>query len=153
MSVVWTSLIKIGITLFWVLNLAALLTWVERKQSAVMQDRIGANRANIGPFRMIGLFQIIADSIKMLLKEDWVPPGGNKFLHTIAPMISFFFALMAFAVIPIGNFVQIGGRRSRFTSLDPTLRSSLSLPCCRWRFMAWCLPATPQTITIRCLAH
>ncbi len=108
MSLVWISLIKIGITLFWVLNLAAVLTWVERKQSAVMQDRIGANRANIGPFRMIGLFQILADSLKMLLKEDWVPPGGNKFLHTIAPMISFFFAMMAFAVIPIGNYIQIG---------------------------------------------
>jgi len=111
MHIVWVSLIKIGITLFWIMNLAALLTWVERKQSAVMQDRIGANRANIGPFRMIGLFQIITDSIKMLLKEDWVPPGGNRFLHTIAPMISFFFALMAFAVIPIGNVIRIGDQQ------------------------------------------
>ena len=82
---------------------------VERKQSAVMQDRIGANRANIGPFRFIGLFQIIADSIKMLLKEDFIPKGGNKFLHTLAPMISFSFAMMAFTVIPIGNSIVING--------------------------------------------
>jgi NADH-quinone oxidoreductase subunit H len=110
MTFVWVSLIKIGVTLFWVMNLGALLTWVERKQSAVMQDRIGANRANIGPFRMIGLFQIAADSLKMILKEDWIPPGGNRFLHTLAPMVSVFFALMAFAVIPIGNSLTIGGQ-------------------------------------------
>jgi NADH-quinone oxidoreductase subunit H len=110
MTYIWITLIKIGITLFWVLNLAALLTWVERKQSAVMQDRIGANRANIGPFRILGLFQIVADSLKMLVKEDWVPPGGNKFLHTAAPAISVFFPLMTFAVIPIADSITINGR-------------------------------------------
>ena len=110
MTFAWVTLVKIGVTLFWVMNLGSLLTWVERKQSAVMQDRIGANRANIGPFRAIGLFQIAADSLKMILKEDWIPKGGNRFLHTLAPMISVFFALMAFAVIPIGNTLTIGGR-------------------------------------------
>jgi NADH-quinone oxidoreductase subunit H len=110
MTFVWISLAKIGVTLFWVMNLGAILTWVERKQSAVMQDRIGANRANVGPFRIIGLFQIVADSLKMFLKEDWIPAGGNRFLHTIAPMISVFFALLAFAVIPIGNSLRIGGQ-------------------------------------------
>lgn len=110
MNVLIVTAIKIGITLFWVLNLASFLTWVERKQSAVMQDRIGANRANIGPFRMIGLFQVIADSIKMIVKEDFVPRGGNKFLHTIAPMVSVFFALMAFAVIPIGSGLVIANQ-------------------------------------------
>jgi NADH-quinone oxidoreductase subunit H len=111
MTFVWVTLVKIGVTLFWVMNLGSLLTWVERKQSAVMQDRIGANRANIGPFRMIGLFQIAADSIKMILKEDWIPPGGNRFLHTLAPMVSVFFALMAFAVIPIGNTLTVAGQQ------------------------------------------
>src|SRR5574339_904393 len=102
MTFVWITLIKIAITLLWVMNRGSLLTWVERKQSAVMQDRIGANRANIGPFRVIGLFQVIADSLKLIFKEDWVPPGGNKFLHTLAPAISFFFVLISFAMIPIG---------------------------------------------------
>lgn len=109
MNIVIVTLVKIGVTMFWVMNLASFLTWVERKQSAVMQDRIGANRANIGPFKMFGLFQVIADSIKMIVKEDFVPPGGNKFLHTLAPLISMFFSLMAFAVIPIGHYVVIGG--------------------------------------------
>jgi NADH-quinone oxidoreductase subunit H len=58
----------------------------------------------------MGLFQVMADSIKMIVKEDFVPQGGNKFLHTIAPMVSVFFALMAFAVIPIGSFIQIGNQ-------------------------------------------
>jgi NADH-quinone oxidoreductase subunit H len=108
MNVFWISLIKIAVTLFWVLNLAALLTWVERKQSAVMQDRIGANRANVGPFRILGLPNILADSMKMFLKEDFIPKGGDRFLHTLAPMISAFFALMAFAAIPIGHFILVG---------------------------------------------
>jgi NADH-quinone oxidoreductase subunit H len=107
-TVIIESLIKIAITLFWVMNLGSLLTWVERKQSAMMQDRIGANRANIGPFKVIGLFQVIADSIKMIFKEDFIPPEGNKFLHTLAPMISLFFVLMSFAMIPIGNTITIG---------------------------------------------
>jgi NADH-quinone oxidoreductase subunit H len=102
------TVIKIAITLFWVMNLGSLLTWVERKQSAVMQDRIGANRANIGPFRVIGLFQVLADSLKLIVKEDWIPPGGNKFLHTLAPALSFFFVLMSFAMIPIGHTITIG---------------------------------------------
>ena len=110
MTVVWITLIKVVVTLTWVMSLGALLTWVERKQSAVMQDRIGANRANIGPFRMFGLFQIIADSLKMILKEDFVPPGGNRFLHTLAPMISVFFSLMSFAIIPIGSPVVVSGQ-------------------------------------------
>src|SRR5262245_9390671 len=101
MNIVWVSLIKIVVTIFWVMNIASLFTWVERKQSAVMQDRIGANRANIGPFRFIGLFQILADTIKMFTKEDFIPKGGNKFLFNLAPMVSFSFALMAFTVIPI----------------------------------------------------
>ena len=75
-----------------VLNLAGLLTWVERKQSAVMQDRIGANRARIefkswflapinwvlAPLNALGLFHSLADAAKMFLKEDFMPKGADK---------------------------------------------------------------------------
>ena len=61
-----------------VLTLTALLTWMERKQSAVMQDRLGANRASILGFRAFGLSHIFADALKMFFKEDYVPPGGDK---------------------------------------------------------------------------
>lgn len=121
MTIVLITLVKIAVTLFWVMNLGSLLTWVERKQSAVMQDRIGANRANLGPFKFFGLFQIIADSIKMIVKEDFVPPGGNKFLHTLAPLVSMFFSLMAFAVIPIGHYVVINGHQIQLSVMTANL--------------------------------
>jgi NADH-quinone oxidoreductase subunit H len=94
-----------------ILILTSLLTWMERKQSAVMQDRIGANRAPIFGLRAFGLFHIFADALKMFFKEDFIPPRGDKFLHTIAPLIALFFALMSFASIPFGDAIQVGGRR------------------------------------------
>ena len=96
--------------LFMVLNFAGFHTWVERKQSALIQDRIGANRASIFGFRLMGLFHPLADAIKMFFKEDLVPKGANKTLHTLAPMFSVFFALMAFAAIPFGPPLELGGR-------------------------------------------
>ncbi|MFP6603504.1 MAG: complex I subunit 1 family protein [Pirellulaceae bacterium] len=99
-----------GFVLFMVLNFAGFHTWVERKQSALIQDRIGANRASIFGFRLMGLFHPLADAIKMFFKEDLVPKGANKTLHTLAPMFSVFFALMAFAAIPFGPPLELGGR-------------------------------------------
>jgi len=90
------------IVFFAVLNFAGLHTWVERKQSALIQDRIGANRADILGFRLLGLFHGIADAIKMFTKEDIIPVEANKTLHTLAPFFSVFFALVAFAAIPFG---------------------------------------------------
>jgi NADH-quinone oxidoreductase subunit H len=104
------DLVKVFAVLGFVMTLAGLLTWVERKQSAVMQDRIGANRADIFGFRIIGLFHIIADGLKMMTKEDFVPPGGNRVLHTLAPFVAFFPALIAFAIIPFGDVLRVGGR-------------------------------------------
>src|SRR5215510_13589531 len=86
-----------GFVFFGALNLAGLHTWVERKQSALIQDRIGANRASIFGFRFLGLFHGIADAIKMFTKEDIVPRGADRALHTLAPFFSVFFALAAFA--------------------------------------------------------
>ena len=113
MSETLLLLIKIVVVLAWFLVLALLLTWVERKQSAVMQDRIGANRARIFGLRMFGLFQPFADAIKMIFKEDFVPPFADKVLHTLAPFVSFFFVAVAVTTIPFGPTVRIGG-----TSID-----------------------------------
>ena len=95
---------------FGVLNLAALHTWLERKQSAVIQDRIGANRASILGWRLMGLFHPLADAIKMFTKEDLVPAGADRALHTLAPFFSVFFALVAFAAIPFGDRLILGDR-------------------------------------------
>src|ERR1041385_4536295 len=95
-------------TILIVFNIAGLLTWVERKQSAVMQDRIGANRASIFGFKALGLFHAIADVLKMLSKEEFMPQGANKFLFNLAPYLSVVFALVGFAAIPVGNQLIIG---------------------------------------------
>jgi NADH-quinone oxidoreductase subunit H len=96
--------------MMFVLNLGGLLTWVERKQSAIMQDRIGANRASILGFRVMGLFHPLADAIKMLTKEDFRPAGADRFLFSLAPFVSVFFALAAFASIPFGDTLRVAGR-------------------------------------------
>lgn len=102
--------IKAFLVLFMVLNLAGVLGWIERKGSALIQDRIGANRASIFGFAGLGLVNtLIADPIKFLTKEDFVPPAGDKFLHTLAPCMALFTALVAFAVIPFGDVLRIGG--------------------------------------------
>ncbi|NOZ55316.1 MAG: NADH-quinone oxidoreductase subunit H [Calditrichaeota bacterium] len=93
-----------------VLTFGAILTWVERKQSAVMQDRIGANRAQILGLRMIGLFHILSDAIKMFTKEEFTPERADKFIHMLAPMLSLFFALVTFTAIPFGNVLRLGGK-------------------------------------------
>ncbi len=80
-----------------------LITWIERKQSAIMQDRIGANRADIAGIRMIGLFHPVADILKLITKEDVVPLGANRAMHLLAPLIAVVPALVAFAVIPFGG--------------------------------------------------
>jgi len=103
-------LIKVVLALVWFLVLTLYLTWLERKESAVIQDRIGANRASIFGIRILGLFQPFADAIKMIFKEDFVPAFSKKFLHTLAPFLSFFFVAICISAMPFGNDIQLGGR-------------------------------------------
>jgi NADH-quinone oxidoreductase subunit H len=88
-------LVIIAVVLFVVLNLAAGLIWVERRLLALWQDRYGPNR--VGPF---GLGQVVADSVKMFTKEDWVPPFADKPVFVLAPAIIVATALLSFAVVP-----------------------------------------------------
>ncbi|MEK7233737.1 MAG: complex I subunit 1 family protein [Elusimicrobiota bacterium] len=92
------------------LGIAALLGWVERKQSAVMQDRIGANRASIFGITIIGLFHPLADAIKLLTKEDFVAKGARKPLHGLAPIISLGCGMFCLAVLPFGGVIEFAGR-------------------------------------------
>lgn len=110
--------IKIVGALAWFLTLTLYLTWVERKESAVLQDRVGANRANILGLRIIGLFQPFADAIKMIFKEDFTPTFSKKFLHMLAPFISFFFVAVTISVIPFGDFIKVGGKTIKLQILD-----------------------------------
>ena len=103
-------LIKVVLVLAALLQLGGLLTWAERKQSAIIQDRVGPNRANLGRLTLAGLFHPVADGIKMMTKEDFIPEGANRFLHTLAPAAALFPALVVFAVIPFGDVVYLFGR-------------------------------------------
>ena len=110
MSDVGIAFGRVLFVMLFVLNLGGLLTWVERKQSAVMQDRIGANRASILGLRLWGLFHPLADAIKMLTKEEFYPARADRVLFSLAPFVSVFCALVAFASIPFGDTLPVAGR-------------------------------------------
>jgi len=94
-------LIILGI-LVSVLTVAAGLIWLERRLLALWQDRYGPNR--VGPF---GLLQVLADTIKILTKEDWIPPFADKAVFVIAPGIIMITVLLSFAVIPFAPGILI----------------------------------------------
>jgi len=78
------------------LSIASGLIWLERRLLALWQDRYGPNR--VGPF---GLFQVVADMIKIFTKEDWIPPFADKPVFVLAPAVIVVTVLMTFAVLPI----------------------------------------------------
>ena len=86
------------------LGLAALLTWIERRLLGVWQDRYGPNRA--GPF---GSLQVLADMIKILFKQDWVPPFADAPVFVLAPAIAMVTVFLAFAAIPLTPSIGIAG--------------------------------------------
>ena len=95
----WSNVIVILIVVF---SFAALLSWIERRLLGVWQDRYGPNR--VGPF---GMLQIVADAIKLLTKEDWIPPFADKVVFVLAPAVIAVTALLAFAVVPIAPGIGV----------------------------------------------
>ena len=95
MDEVIRSLIVVAGVLIVVLTIAAGLIWLERRLLALWQDRYGPNR--VGP---AGLLQVLADTIKLLWKEDWIPPFADKPVFIIAPAVIMVTVLMSFAIIP-----------------------------------------------------
>src|ERR1700756_4781769 len=93
------ALIKaVGLVFLIILPMVSYTVYAERRVSAMIQDRLGPNR--VGPF---GLFQPIADAVKLLLKEDFTPASVNKFYYWLAPACAMAPSLMALAVIPFGS--------------------------------------------------
>ncbi len=94
-----------------VMQIVPLLIWGERKLSAYVQDRTGPNRAHILGIRAGGLVHTLVDVVKLITKEDVRPSHVSKFFWRIAPVISMTVALCTFAVVPWGDYLQIGDLR------------------------------------------
>jgi NADH-quinone oxidoreductase subunit H len=96
------SLLKIIIVLVMMLQVTPIMVWVERRGSALIQDRPGPNR--VGPF---GLLQSFADALKFILKEDIIPAKAHKWLYTLAPAFGMLPAVTTIAVVPWGRTFTI----------------------------------------------
>jgi len=121
--------VKAALAMGLLLQLAALTIWVERKAAALIQDRLGANRASILGFDLAGILNtLVADPIKALMKEDFVPKGVSQFMHCLGPFLAVFPVIASFAVIPFGPSLYVGGNEIRLQLL-PWAR----LPSTEWR--------------------
>jgi NADH-quinone oxidoreductase subunit H len=102
------AFIKAAIVMGALLQAAALVTWVERKGSALIQNRVGANRASIVFGDLAGIWNtLVADPVKALTKEDFLPRGTSQFMHSLAPFMGVFPVLLSFAVVPFGPPIEI----------------------------------------------
>jgi len=119
MNEIIITLIKIIVLFGWLMIFALYATLVERKESAIIQDRHGANRAKIFGISSFGIFQPFADGIKMMFKEDYIPKFADKFMFKIAPIITFFFSSVIIVAIPFGDDIKIAGKTIKLQVIDP----------------------------------
>ncbi len=105
----------IFITVIFALSLLVAMysTLAERKIAAFLQDRVGPNRAGPG-----GMFQPLADGVKMFLKEEIIPTQSNKFLFIAGPSLAILTACIGSAVIPWGQDIQLFGRTIALQATD-----------------------------------
>ena len=96
------KLFEITIIIALLIPMAAMLVWVERRMIGIWQDRHGPNR--VGPF---GILQSFADLLKILGKEDWIPPFSDRLVFTLAPIIGAICVLMSFAVVPFSPDIGV----------------------------------------------
>jgi NADH-quinone oxidoreductase subunit H len=104
---------KAGFIVLVLLQVVPIMVWIERRGSALMQNRLGPNR--VGP---LGILQSLADVVKFLWKEDPIPKHVERFYYVLAPMISLVPAFMTFAVIPFAGPLTLDGRIIHFQVAD-----------------------------------
>lgn len=104
---------KTGFLVLILLQIVPMMVWVERRGSALMQNRLGPNR--VGP---LGILQSLADVIKFLWKEDGVPGHVEKVYYLLAPIVSLVPAFMTFAVIPFASSINLDGHIVNFQVAD-----------------------------------
>jgi len=99
----WALVSALVVLYMLALPFGGIATYIERKIAADIQDRIGPNR--VGP---LGIFQFAADAIKMISKEDYVPPGGDRFLFNLAPVLVVVGSCAGFVALPLGQYLTAG---------------------------------------------
>lgn len=110
MSNIIIIIVNIALSVILAVGLTPLWVWWERRIAGLIQDRSGPNRCSIGGIRLGGLIQSIADMLKLIFKEDFVPSHiKNKFFFTIAPVIVFLSSFLTFAVIPYADILVYDG--------------------------------------------
>ena len=108
---VWTSLLKTVVLLAIILGFVSYTVYAERKVCAFIQDRVGPNRVGLPltllgfkkDIPLLGLGQPIADALKLLLKENFIPNSVNKFYYYIAPKLTMIPPILVLAVLPFGS--------------------------------------------------
>lgn len=105
--------LKIALIVVMLLQVVPIMVWVERRGSALLQNRLGPNR--IGP---LGLLQSLVDAIKMMFKEDRVTGHVNPFYFRLAPLVSLIPAFMTFAAIPFASHITLGDKTVEFQIAD-----------------------------------
>src|SRR4030066_172015 len=105
------SVARIAVFFAFVFGLVVIMTWVERKGAAYIQDRRGPNRARILGLTLGGIFHPLADALKFLFKEDFIPDNAHRLFYQMAPMFALAPAVMTMAVVPFGPPVTFGGKQ------------------------------------------
>ena len=101
-------LFPLALTLLYSLATVPILVWMERRIAAFIQDRVGPNRCNIGGIRLGGIIQSVADMMKLVFKEEFLPSHiKNRFYYLVAPSIAFISAFLTFMVIPYADNITI----------------------------------------------
>jgi NADH-quinone oxidoreductase subunit H len=116
------TLINIAVmtVVMWItpLQFVPLMIWLERKGSAIIQDRIGPNRAEIFGFRLFGMIHNFSDVVKLLNKENITPTNANSFFYTMAPFWSMTVSLLPLLIIPLAAPIDVFGHTIRFQAAD-----------------------------------
>ncbi|MGH3792669.1 MAG: NADH-quinone oxidoreductase subunit NuoH, partial [Pseudonocardiaceae bacterium] len=120
----WVSVLKVVVIFVFLMVMTLFIIWLERRVVGRMQQRPGPNR--VGPF---GLLQSLADGLKLALKEDIQPVLADRWVYTLAPVVSAITAFTAFSVIPLGGTVSIFGERTVLQITDLPVGVLVVLAC------------------------
>jgi len=115
-------LLPLILTLLYSLASVPILVWMERRVAALIQDRLGPNRCHIKGFRLGGIIQSVADMMKLVFKEEFLPSHiKNKFYYLVAPTIAFMSAFLTFMVIPYADNITIDEKTYHLQALPTEL--------------------------------